>query len=64
MNECTNRRVAFPVNGRIRWRGALLAGVLSLFSAADVIADEGLTFFGWSDQHVETDGDGSHLVAA
>jgi hypothetical protein len=24
----------------------------------------GLTFFGWSDQHVQTDGDGGHLVGA
>jgi hypothetical protein len=24
----------------------------------------GLTFFGWSDQHVQVDGDGAHLVAA
>ena len=23
-----------------------------------------LTFFGWSDQHVKTDGDGSHLISA
>jgi hypothetical protein len=26
--------------------------------------EEGLTFFGWSDQHVAVDGDGSHLIPA
>ncbi len=44
-------------------RGILIAGVLILlipmgFARAD------LTFFGWSDQHVATDGNGDHLVAA
>jgi len=41
-----------------------------LFVAAVLRAGEalaggpGLTFFGWSDQHVQTDGDGSHLIPA
>ena len=28
------------------------------------VREPGLTFFGWSDQHVQTDGDGSHLLPA
>ena len=36
-----------------------------LFLTAAVSAGEpGLTFFGWSDQHVQTDGNGSHLIPA
>ena len=26
--------------------------------------ENGLTFFGWSDQHVQTDGNGAHLIPA
>ena len=41
--------------------GLLLAHAL----AADPPPDAGaLTFFGWSDQHVQTDGDAEHLEAA
>ena len=32
--------------------------------AGGLHADDGLTFFGWSDQHIKTNGDGSHLVPA
>lgn len=32
--------------------------------AADDAATAGLTFFGWSDQHVQTDGQGEHLIPA
>jgi hypothetical protein len=33
--------------------------------AAGTPADQpGLTFFGWSDQHIQTDGDASHLIPA
>lgn len=44
----------------------LIVGLLvTQARAADAIAAEpGLTFFGWSDQHVQTDGDASHLVPA
>ncbi len=44
----------------------LLNGLLlARLSAADPPSDAGeLTFFGWSDQHVRTDGDAKHLVQA
>jgi hypothetical protein len=29
-----------------------------------VAVEPGLTFFGWSDQHIQTDGNGSHLIPA
>lgn len=48
-------------------KASLLATTLSVISIAvsAVCASEGaLTFFGWSDQHVQTDGDGSHLIPA
>jgi hypothetical protein len=36
-----------------------------LASPSESVAGESdLTFFGWSDQHVKTDGDGSHLIPA
>ena len=39
--------------------------VLSLFFTRAAAAGDGsLTFFGWSDQHIPTDGDGSHLIPA
>ena len=39
--------------------------VVCSLSRAGVCADtDALTFFGWSDQHVKTDGDGEHLVPA
>ncbi len=41
--------------------GALLLVATHLASAA---GEPSLTFFGWSDQHVQTDGDGSHLIPA
>ncbi|HPD46771.1 MAG TPA: redoxin family protein [Anaerohalosphaeraceae bacterium] len=40
-------------------RSAVLAAVMLLLSAAG--GAEGLTFFGWSDQHVQTDGSAQHL---
>ncbi len=37
----------------------------SMPAASQPVAGEsGLTFFGWSDQHVQTDGNGSHLIPA
>jgi hypothetical protein len=43
----------------------LLLGALSLRPAASAAGEEvGLTFFGWSDQHVQVNGDGTHLHAA
>ena len=37
---------------------------LALSAAGPVEKDSALTFFGWSDQHVPVDGDGSHLIPA
>ena len=43
----------------------LLAGLASsLWLSQALAAEVGLTFFGWSDQHVTTKGDGKHLEAA
>lgn len=46
----------------------LFAGLVSLVLAATSAplsaAEWGLTFFGWSDQHVQTNGDGEHLLPA
>lgn len=54
---------------RRRWVTAAIRTVLSLLavtaSAGRTHADEaGLTFFGWSDQHVAVNGDGQHLLPA
>jgi hypothetical protein len=39
--------------------------VIFILSQAGVCAGtNSLTFFGWSDQHVQTDGDGTHLITA
>lgn len=39
--------------------------VICILSQAAVCAEtNALTFFGWSDQHVQTDGDGTHLIPA
>ena len=48
-------------------REAWLALVLALmpgFAGYSSAEEAGLTFFGWSDQHVQTDGGGDHLTAA
>ena len=47
-------------------RRTLLAALLTvLLAAGGLWAEEGgLTFFGWSDQHVPVDGNGAHLVPA
>ena len=54
---------------RRRWITMTIRTVLSLLavaaSAGRTHADEGgLTFFGWSDQHVAVNGDGQHLLPA
>jgi hypothetical protein len=54
---------------RGRWITVTIRTVLSLLavaaSAGRTYADEGgLTFFGWSDQHVAVNGDGQHLLPA
>jgi len=44
-----------------------LTCLLASVSAADVTSDQdndALTFFAWSDQHVQVDGNGEHLLAA
>jgi hypothetical protein len=39
--------------------------VMAVMSAGEPpVGEPGLTFFGWSDQHIQTDGNGSHLIPA
>lgn len=46
-------------------RAVLLSALWLLLSGGPSLGQEwGLTFFGWSDQHVQTNGDASHLVLA
>jgi hypothetical protein len=47
-------------------RNTLLTASLLVFLAAGGLRaeDGGLTFFGWSDQHVQVDGNGEHLLPA
>ena len=51
---------------RFWWVSVFLNGLLltCLFAADPPPATETLTFFGWSDQHVKTDGDAEHLLPA
>ncbi|UCG58803.1 MAG: hypothetical protein JSU70_04675, partial [Phycisphaerales bacterium] len=43
----------------------LILLVVLVLSAGEALAVESaLTFFGWSDQHVQTDGNGDHLIPA
>ncbi|MDP6445115.1 MAG: hypothetical protein QGG36_14045 [Pirellulaceae bacterium] len=43
----------------------LICALISLVLATTAVAEQpGLTFFGWSDQHVKTNGDVNHLLAA
>lgn len=44
----------------------LVVGLMAAATCADPAnaEDVGLTFFGWSDQHVQTNGDGKHLLPA
>ena len=50
------------------WRFAFLLVTCASLSLADATGQDtdpvGLTFFGWSDQHVQTDGDAQHLIPA
>ena len=46
----------------VAWRIFFLIYVLSHVGICD--ETNTLTFFGWSDQHIKTDGDGAHLVPA
>lgn len=43
---------------------AVLFLTAAVWAGEPVAVEPGLTFFGWSDQHVQTDGDGSHLIPA
>lgn len=59
------------MKGRIRRRmfGGMFASAAVLWSMAAAIGplaaeQVGLTFFGWSDQHVQTDGNADHLLPA
>jgi len=50
-----------------RWCARLLIALALFAHARGALAQETpatLTFFGWSDQHVQTDGNGEHLVPA
>ena len=47
------------------FRLCVLWSLASVAGSEDVSAEElRLTFFGWSDQHVQTNGDGDHLLPA
>jgi hypothetical protein len=55
------------VSSRTKITGTTLVVLLmGLLFASDVKAgqDNALTFFGWSDQHVQVDGNGDHLIPA
>ena len=57
------------MRARRAWTATAIGTVLGLAWAAAATgrthaADAGLTFFGWSDQHVATSGDGQHLLPA
>jgi hypothetical protein len=52
------------ITRRIATFGLILVAGLFLCPGPAQAADAGLTFFGWSDQHVKTDGDGKHLLPA
>jgi predicted phosphodiesterase len=52
-------------NYKVKTIAAVICLAICTLSTAGFCADSGvLTFFGWSDQHVKTDGDGSHLIPA
>jgi predicted phosphodiesterase len=52
-------------NCRVKAVVAVVSLAVCILSRAGFCADSGpLTFFGWSDQHVKTDGDGRHLIPA
>lgn len=60
-NMSTKIRTASTVNAAI----CAACLVICVLSQAAVCAEtNALTFFGWSDQHVGTDGDGAHLIPA
>lgn len=48
------------------WAAPALAAILGMAGTASQAraAEAGLTFFGWSDQHVQTDGNADHLIPA
>ncbi len=52
-------------NRRVKTVMAVMYLAVCTLPQAGFSADSGvLTFFGWSDQHVKTDGDGAHLIPA
>jgi len=60
-NMSTKIRIASTVKAAI----CAACLVICILSQAAVCAETNtLTFFGWSDQHVQTDGDGAHLIPA
>lgn len=42
----------------------VLCSTVALAAQESVATETGLTFFGWSDQHIQTDGNGDHLLPA
>jgi hypothetical protein len=52
------------ISGRQVLRFGVVLGCLFAAVSPAAAAEVGLTFFGWSDQHVQTSGDASHLVPA
>jgi predicted phosphodiesterase len=52
-------------NYRVKTIAAVICLAVCTLPQAGFCADSSvLTFFGWSDQHVKTDGDGAHLIPA
>jgi len=60
-NMSTIIRTAYKAKAALR----VACFVICILSQTAVSAETNtLTFFGWSDQHVQTDGDGTHLIPA
>src|SRR4030042_2087075 len=50
---------------KIKLNTYMVCLLICVLSAPGICSDTNvLTFFGWSDQHVQTDGDGTHLIPA
>jgi len=51
--------------GAFRWLSVgIVLGIMGGFAPLCPAEESGLTFFGWSDQHVKTNGDAGHLLPA
>lgn len=57
--------IAFIMTAVGRFSASAVCVVAMVVCAGEALAgEEALTFFGWSDQHVQTNGDGRHLAPA